>query len=215
MILRTIHTRSFREHVLNKAAWIELHPILLLKEIVSCRAADVIFTYSRYEVAEPGHQASARRSAVLRVDSRDITPDWLADRFGELAPNEEMAWHSFVECGGVGFHIPMIDFVNKPAQALRVGHILAADLGLSERFFIFETGRSLHGYFADLISEQAWPKYLGRLLVINEQDRPAVIDARWVGHALWRGFAALRWSHNTDRYLALPRLTSPHPRPAV
>ena len=164
-------------------------------------------------MAQPALQAIAQRSAVLRVPASDVTPDWLVDRFAELGPNEEMAWHSWVECKGVGFHIPLIDFINRPAHSMRceLSRILAAEMGLDGHFVFFETGRSFHGYFPDLISERVWPEYLGRLLVLNEHDHPPLIDTRWVGHALVRGFAALRWSHNTNRYQAMPRLVNPQP----
>ena len=189
---------------------VQRHPRLLVEKIVARGGTELIFTYSRYEVAQPGHQAAAPRSAVLRVPAYDVTSDWLVDRFSELGPNEEMAWHSWVECKGVGFHIPMIDFISRPAHSVlcELDRILVAEMGLTGHFVFFESGRSLHGYFPDLIPEHVWPKYLGRLLILNQHYRPPVIDTRWVGHALARGFTALRWSHNTNRYRGMPRLTS-------
>lgn len=182
------------------------HPCALLEQIVARHGADLIFTYSRYEVAPPGLQAVAPRSAVLRVPACDVNLNWIAHRFAELGPREEMAWHSWVECRGVGFHIPMIDFVGRPDRSVlcHVGPMLSVEMSLTGNLVLFDTGRSFHGYFSDLIPERVWPKYLGQLLLLNEHDRSAVIDTRWVGHALMRGFAALRWSHNTDRYEAMP-----------
>lgn len=188
---------------------VQWHPLLLVETIVRRRGEDLIFAYSHYEVADPGLQAQAPRSAVIRVPAHDITSDWLSDRLAELGPREEMAWHSWVECKGMGFHIPMIDLVNSPsASALReVDCRLTGEMALEGRFMFFETGRSLHAYFPGLIREDSWPKYLGQLLLLNETDQLPIVDVRWVGHALTRGFAALRWSHNTSRYLAMPRLT--------
>jgi hypothetical protein len=187
---------------------VERHPRIIAEQIAACRGAELIFTYSRYTVAQPGLQATAPRSDVLRAPACDVTPDWLVDRFAELGPTEELAWHSRVEYKGVGFHIPMIDFVSRPAHSAlqTVGSVLAAEMGLSGNFVFFDTGRSFHGYFPDLIAEHSWLKYLGLLLILNEPDRLPVIDTRWVGHALVRGFAALRWSHNTNRYRAMPQL---------
>ena len=186
------------------------HPCMVLEQIVARHGANLIFTYSRYEVAPPGLQAIAPRSAVLRVSACDVTPGWIAHRFAELSPNEEMAWHSWVECGGVGFHIPMIDFVGRPTRSVlcQLSRILSVEMSLSGSLVLFDTGRSFHGYFPDLIPERAWSKYLGQLLLLDEHDRSPVIDTRWVGHALVRGFTALRWSNNTDRYQAMPRLSS-------
>lgn len=195
---------------MSNALIVQGHPCLLVEAIVARHGADVILTYSRYEVAPPGLQAVAPRSAVLRVPARDVTPDWIADRFAELSPNEEMAWHSRVECEGLGFHIPMIDFVGRPGHSVLcdLACMLTSEMGLSGHIVLFETGRSFHGYTPDLIPERAWPKYLGHLLLFNENAHPPVIDTRWVGHSLVRGFTALRWSHNTSRYRAMPRFMS-------
>jgi hypothetical protein len=159
---------------------VQWHPLLLVETIVARRGSDLTFTYSRYEIAEPGRQAQARRSAVLQVPARDVTSAWLFDRLAELGPTEEMAWHSWVECKGVGFHIPMIDFLNRPTDsALRsLDRTLTAKMVLDDHFVFFETGRSLHGYFPGLIPDRAWTSYLGRLLVLNEHDRPPIIDTR-------------------------------------
>jgi hypothetical protein len=189
---------------------IQLHPLVVVDKLVACRGPELIFAYSRYEVAQPGLQAAAPRSPALRVPASDVKPLWLFDRLAELGPTEEMAWHSSVECQGIGFHIPMIDFIDRPTPSVvrELDRILGSEMGLTGHFVFFETGRSIHGYFPDLIPEHQWPKYLGRLLLLNEHDRAPLIDTRWVGHALTRGFAALRWSHNTSRYLAMPRLVT-------
>ena len=210
MILHTGPTKSFRGLSLSNALIVQQHPQVLMEEIVARWRTELIFTYSRYEVAQPGLQASAPRTPPIRVHACDVTPDWLIDRLAELPSNEEMAWHSWVECRGSGFHIPMIDFVGRPSNAVlcEIGRLWRTPMCLNGRFALFETGRSLHGYFPDLIQEEVWFKYLGQLLTLNEHNHPDVIDTRWVGHALMRGFAALRRSHNTNRYQAMPRLAS-------
>jgi hypothetical protein len=187
---------------------VEQHPCLVVEEIATKHPHDLIFTYSRYEVAPPGLQAEAPRTCPLRVRGEQITPDWVIRRFAELGPNEEMAWHSLVECDGVVFHIPMIDFVGRPTDSAlcEVSRTLGVEMDFKAHLIVFDTERSFHGYFPDLIPERAWPSYLGQLLLLNEDNRLPIIDTRWVGHALRRGFAALRWSNNTNRYLSMPRL---------
>lgn len=179
-----------------------------MEQIASDYGRETVFTYCRYEVAPPGHQAGARRSSPFRVYAWELTPDWLSDRLKDLGPTEEMAWHSYVECNGAVFHLPMIDFVDRPAASYlrNISRMFASEMKFHGEFTFFETGRSLHGYSPNLIPQSAWPEYLGRLLLINQLDAPAIIDTRWVGHALRRGFSALRWSCNTNRYLAMPRL---------
>src|SRR5580658_957615 len=133
MISHMGHTKSFRGPSLNNALIVEGHPLLVVEDIVARRGSDFIFMYSRYEVAQPGLQAIAPRTAALRVRACDVTPDWLADRFAELGPNEELAWHSSVESKGVSFHIPMIDFVNFPSRS-GLGELsrrLVSEMGLS------------------------------------------------------------------------------------
>ena len=210
MISHMGHTKSFREPSLNNALIVEGHPLLVVEDIIARRGTELTFTYSRYEVAPPGLQAIAPRSTVLRVRACDVTSDWLSNCLGELRPNEELAWHSWVECNGVGFHIPMIDLVSSPSRSRlnKLSRVLVAEMGLSGHFVFFETGQSFHGYFPDVIPELAWCKYLGELLLLTEDDGENAIDTRWVGHALVRGFTALRWSHNTNRYRAMPRLVS-------
>jgi hypothetical protein len=217
MILHIGVTKSFQEPSLSNTRIVPGHPCLVVAEIAAQHGGDLIFTYSRYEVAPPRLQAAAPRSDVIRVAACDISPDWLADRFAELRPNEEMAWHSWVERRGVGFHIPMIDFISRPTHSVlhELVRTLTKDMCLSGHFDFFETGRSFHGYFSDLIPERTWPMYLGRLLVLDKHDSRTVIDTRWVGHALARGFAALRWSHNTNRYRAMPHLVSVPDRVAL
>jgi len=165
----TGRTNLFREPGLSSLLIVQSHPRLLVDRTVACHGGELIFTYSRYEVAPPGFQAAAPRSAALRVRACDVTPNWLDDRLAELGPTEELAWHSSVECKGAGFHIPMIDFISRPARTVLRGldRIVAAEIGLDGQFVFFETGRSFHGYLPDLIPEHAWPKYLGRLLLLN------------------------------------------------
>jgi hypothetical protein len=195
---------------LTRSRELQQHPLLVVEDIAASLGAGLTFTYSRYQVAPPGLQAVAPRSSVLRASGCDVTPRWLADRLAELSPCEEMAWHSTVEYKGDCFHIPMIDFISRPSKSAldELGRALAAEIGVDGDFAFFETGRSFHGYLPGLIPQNAWPKYLGLLLIVNEQDRTPLIDTRWVGHALVRGFAALRWSHNTGRYQAMPSLLS-------
>jgi hypothetical protein len=187
-----------------------------VNEIIAHYGSDLVFTYSRYEIAPPGLQAVARRTPPIQIHAFDLTREWLYDRLSKLGPTEELAWHSLVERQGLAFHIPMIDFVDQPGQSVfRKPSMIASEIGLEGDFAFFETGRSFHGYFPGLIPQQVWPGYLGRLLLVNESDGPPVIDSRWVGHALVRGFAALRWSHNTNRYLAMPKRFTPVPHEPV
>lgn len=210
MIMHSGSSNFSREHVLTSAFDNRLHPVRLVERLAATRGKDLVFTYSRYEIAPPGQQAAAPRSPALRVSARDVSPDWLVERLAELGPSEEIAWHSWVEHKGVGFHIPMIDFNERPpnSELRRLGAQMVAVMDIANNFAFFESGRAIHAYSTALIPENAWNRYLGELLLLNDRDRPPIVDVRWVGHAIVRGFAALRWSCNTDRYLGMPHLVN-------
>lgn len=185
------------------------HPVLVIEEIIDRYGHDLVFTYSRYEVGPPGQQAARRCSdPPLRVRARDVSREWLMDQLAQLGASEELAWHSYVDGLDRPVHIPMLDFVGRhDAAVLRgVGPSVGGQATADRGFFCFDTGRSYHGYGTELIPRDAWYRFLGNLLLLNQHDGAPLIDARWVGHALVRGFTALRWSHNTTRYLSLPRL---------
>lgn len=195
---------------MTKALLGEGHPVMVTDRIRQSCGTDLVFTYSIYDVAPPGLQAQAPRSPILRVDAAEVTSDWLVRRLVELGPTQEMAWHSAVERRGEIFHIPMIDFVDRPAKSAfcSLNEALTAELKVTSQFLFFETGRSFHGYLPEIIPEQIWTKYLGRLLTVSESGHPPLVDTRWIGHALVRGFTALRWSHNTTRYLRMASFAS-------
>jgi hypothetical protein len=135
-------------------------------------ADDLVFTFSRYKVASAGLQAIAPRSPVLKVPAHDVTEDWLAQQFAELRQDQEMALHSSVEHRGHVFHIPMVDFIGRP-DTHRVSYVisvLVSAVGLSHRLAVFDTGRSFHGYFTELLPAEGWPHYLGQLLLCNEEE---------------------------------------------
>ncbi|WP_429000974.1 hypothetical protein [Stenotrophomonas maltophilia] len=69
----------------------------------------------------------------------------------------------------------------------------------------FTSGRSFLGYSLALLSPGEWVTYMAKLLLVDFLGEPPLIDHRCVGHRLARGYAALRWSSNSDRYLGYPK----------
>lgn len=117
----------------------------------------------------------------------------------------ELAMHSRVKCidGGV-LHIPMIDMsTGSAAQLLKLKPFLGHDF---EKFSWYRSGRSYHGYGGIFIKYEEWISMMGRLLLANQIGMPPTVDPRWVGHRLISGYAALRWTKNTDHYIDLPRV---------
>jgi hypothetical protein len=80
------------------------------------------------------------------------------------------------------------------------------DLRYTPRLYSFKTGRSYHQYADVLMLESDWHGFLANLLLLNPAGGDPRVDARWIAHALKRGYTALRWSHNTMRYMAMPSL---------
>lgn len=110
---------------------------------------------------------------------------------------------------GNRYHIPMIDFAcshkSKLLKKLNDRCVLN-NVGLLElqTFEFFDSGRSFHGYGPTLMTEYQWLQFLGSLLLLNQVDLPPVVDGRWIGHSLKRGFSGLRWTRNSPKYLKVP-----------
>jgi len=145
-----------------------------------------------------------------RTSVRSIRKDFDA-LTASLLPGQEIAFHSRVLVGtgegkAVKRHIPLVDF-RTPDRRLAEE---AADVLIREQEAIdaalFGSGRSYHLYIGTLMPESEWVRFMGRLLLLNPREGPAVIDARWVGHRLMSGFGALRWSANTPPYTRPPQL---------
>lgn len=121
-------------------------------------------------------------------------------------PGFEAAFHSLVAClDGQPRHLPLVDMSTESASDLVAVNSFLHD----ENFYgfsWFESGRSFHGYGGRLITHNEWIQFMGKLLLCNPKDRDPLVDPRWIGHRLIGGYAALRWTHNTDQYLSLPKL---------
>jgi hypothetical protein len=106
------------------------------------------------------------------------------------------------------YHLGMIDF---ETQSVDVALGLMSDLTSPTRahWLLYKSGRSFHGYIKFGLSEQnGWAKFMGRLLIANEKDKQKVVDDRWVGWCLLKGWAALRITKNDPHYLQVPELVA-------
>src|SRR5262249_21914021 len=90
-------------------------------------------------------------------------------------------------------HIPMIDF-HCPATGDNNELVLAAidtlEVGPG---FLIESGKSYHFLGLELLSENALPQFLGKLLLLSP-----TIDRAWVAHQLIESACALRVSPRMD-----------------
>ena len=148
------------------------------------------------------------------VDERTLIPisraDFLNTRYvahlvENCPPNQDMAIHSAAECNdGVLRHIPMVDMSTSSRAHLEKLRAFL-DLETFYGFVWFESGRSFHGYGSRFITHGQWISYMGQLLLSNQKDLKPTVDPRWIGHRLIAGYAALRWTRNTEHYLRLPQ----------
>jgi hypothetical protein len=145
-----------------------------------------------------------------------VSPQALRAKFmalnTQLAEDEEIAFHSVVRVRdeSVEHHFPLVDF--KTPERARVeasAATIVAEYGAVAG--LFASGNSYHLYIATLLQQPEWVRFMGRILLLNPRSAPEVVDARWVGHRLMGGFAALRWTANGSRYSGVPSLVREWP----
>ena len=143
---------------------------------------------------------------IIEVASGKINQQWVEQEIVNLRDDHELALHSKIKLKGKTYHIPMIDFsyendiTEDVFDRLRMFIPKKIFLNLS----LFKSGRSFHAYSTTLLTPKEWIEFMGRLLLINSNNDRSIIDSRWIGHRLIGGYSSLRWSNNTNHYLAMP-----------
>lgn len=178
------------------------HPFFGLSELFNIEGAN--FTFSKYKYVA---DSLFDEREIIKVNSEQISETWICSQIESLIENQELALHSLVNIRGRNFHIPMIDFSLDQEFSMDVYDRIARYIPkkvLSEISF-YSSGRSYHAYSLNLLGPKEWLEFMGRLLLINPPHSSSIIDSRWIGHRLIGGFSSLRWSNNTNQYLAMPR----------
>lgn len=182
---------------------VAVHPVIMAYYLVDRYGEDLTLSFSRYFYRP---QSVFDQREQFSVSVLEVTPEWVARQIASLAPGWELAINSsVVDKRGRMLHMPMIDFVASDmgfAKSSAFNELIGRDITRS--FVYFNSGRSLHAYSATLLSRPEWRRYMAKLLLLNLPGEPPIIDSRWVGHRLLNGYAALRWSKNTDHYPSLP-----------
>lgn len=186
------------------------HPIEVIEALRRRYGHDLELIFTRYEIGASGDQERQRRTD-FRASADSLDAAWLVHELGRLGPAEELALHSMVALGADTGHIPMLDFSD--AYTCDVAEQLCRqaiaetceEAGIDDaQVFIYSSGRSHHAYADILVPADRWQAFMGGLFLLDPPDSVPLVDVRWAGHALRRGYAALRWSRNTSRYLAAP-----------
>lgn len=185
------------------------HPFEIIKELASRLADDFFFELSIYEY-QPQSILDARQT--IKIKAIDFNQALIENKINKLAPNKELAFHSILRHNKKKYHIPMIDF--KAPESFIRNSMSSLQNVLPKKIFnelvFYNSGRSCHAYSLNIINHAEWIDFMGRLLLVSHPHEQQIIDTRWIGHRLMSGFSSLRWSANTDKYLALPKRIAMH-----
>lgn len=186
------------------------HPIEIIKGLSDRLPEESLLEFSIYEY-EPQSILDTRQT--FQIEAASFTKDLIERKIEELEPNKELAFHSILRYNKKKYHIPMIDFRVKESlvgQSIKSLEQVIPRSIFNELVF-YNSGRSCHAYSLKLISNSEWINFMGRLLLVSYPNEEQIIDTRWIGHRLMSGFSSLRWSANTDNYLALPTKINTQP----
>lgn len=179
------------------------HPVKFAEALVQKHGENLLLSFSRY-FYRPASVFDERLK--FSVPGRVVTPAWLEAELANLPDGWELAVNSHVKDErGRTFHVGLIDFAEGASRKtieVSVRNLLGEDA--LRHLWLYDSGRSFHGYLFHLMIPKDWRAFLGRLLLMNQVDASDVVDARWVGHRLVGGYCALRWSMNTEWYKQMP-----------
>lgn len=172
-------------------------------EILKTHFQNLIFQYSVYINGEPGYGKTEHRETSKIVDIISFS-EHLSAIINNLKTREELAFHSVIIRNNTRYHLPLIDFA-KP----NIEDVFESICKLQENgnynydFYLFKSGRSYHAYIDTLLTDYQWKKFLGHLLLLNNEKKN-ITDTRWIGHSMIQGFSSLRLSCNTPLYRSYP-----------
>jgi len=94
---------------------------------------------------------------------------------------------------GEYYHIPQIDF-SCPISKKNLNLIKKQLSQIVKVFpgYILESGKSYHYIGLKLLKEEKWKKFIGNCLLCRKPKDKFMVDVRWFGHSLRRGYTNLR-----------------------
>jgi hypothetical protein len=181
------------------------HPYWHVRAVVERSRETVVAVPASYYSYRAQTVEDKRITFDIPVD-HFLDPDRAASYLSHTPANHEMAIHSDLRLANRRrVHLIMIDM----ATGSRA-HVEKVRSFLGEQSFStivwYRSGRSFHGYGETLLIQEEWIRFMGLLLLANQPRLDPTVDPRWIGHRLLAGYAALRWTKNTDQYLSLPTL---------
>jgi hypothetical protein len=179
----------------------ETHPICMVPHWLNSLGSEWLVSLSVYKYI-PQQIGEQRELITIKLD--ELTPSWLESQLLSLPEERELALHSVFKNGNNEIHIPMVDFATNNIQQDEIFHWASERLGITLK--LFDSGRALHGYGIEPISQDKWVRFMGLLLLANIPHQQPLTDTRWIGHRLLAGYSALRWSKNSSFSLKMPTL---------
>jgi hypothetical protein len=140
----------------------ERHPVYALRSELLESNPELTLQFSRYIHFGPGRTLSRE---IFHVQAKDVDGAWLADEVQHLSDRQELALHSRVSRAGMIYHIPLVDFAHRECAATILSRMQSVRQALPVDITLYDSGRSLHGYYFCLIDERDWHRYLGSLLL--------------------------------------------------
>lgn len=178
------------------------YPIDLIEQVINTYGEQTVFEFSVYKYG-PFTGADCRR--LIQVNGSELTGTYIEQLEEELPSGFDLAINSRVTVNGnKSYHLPLIDFKGRldPEKVAIIKRDL--DAVYTRNLYLFDSGKSFHGYIPALISTEEWVKFMGSLLLLNYKHQEPISDARWIGHRLKGGYGCLRWSCVSSHYQAKP-----------
>jgi hypothetical protein len=176
------------------------HPINFVESLLAQNELICEVQLSRYHYHP---QSLVEESAPLAVPAARLR-DVFEDLERKLEADEDIAFDSVVRVRDERIrkcHFALLDF--QASDLLRIKHTskLLVNEYHAKQAVLVNSGRSYHLYMSALLTHEAWVRFMGRALLLNSRDEAPTVDARWIGHRLIGGHAALRWSANAKPFV--------------
>lgn len=169
------------------------HPINFVESLLAQNGLIYEVQLSRYQYHA---QSLAEESAPVAVPVAKLR-DVFHDLERGLGADEDIAFDSVVRLRGEEItkcHFALLDFETSDLQRIEdASKVLISEYDAKQAVLV-NSGRSYHLYMDVLLSHDAWVHFMGRALLLNCRGESPTVDARWIGHRLIGGHAALRWS---------------------
>lgn len=135
-----------------------------------------------------------RLATLKELDPKTLEiASYLSDDDKKIRVHEAMKVVSRVRTVNGIFHIPILDLdIPVGENGMETAAEVFINLGVKHGAII-NSGASYHGWGLELLTDDAWRKFMARALLLDK------IDRRWVGHRLIDGQANLRVSEKRGK----------------